>query len=150
MSFSDRQAGFEYSLQEAKAKRDRRRVERGQAQQRRRVQNARPERVPRPLLEASERWHRQCEVCDGEPAAHAHHCVREQLLRRFARTYGFDYGTARFDVRNRLWVCESCHEAHHRASRRVPLSALPARVWEFAREHKLDWALEREYRSEAA
>lgn len=54
----------------------------------------------------------------------AHHVVYEQHLT----------AEQRWDRRNALSVCRKCHDGHHAASRRIPLSALTEDNWAFARE----------------
>ena len=148
-SASLRQAEHEARLAAETVRKDRRRQQRAQATRKRKTESARPERIARTHLGAAENWHRMpwlqlCEVCNENPADEAHHAIKEQILRRLRR-YGVDFQTVRFDVRNRLWVCRSCHEPHTNASKRIHVSCLPAPVFEFADELKLEWALEREY-----
>ena len=56
---------------------------------------SRPKLIPVMHLTAAEEWHsvpwlQQCEVCGTKPAEQAHHAIREQILRRFAYSYGYD------------------------------------------------------------
>jgi hypothetical protein len=91
-----------------------------------------------------------CAVCgrpDCQPVA-GHHLIRQQVLRKEAALRGFDFETVRWDLRNQLPTGEPCHASHHNASRRIARAVLEAhapRVFEFARELDLGWALDREY-----
>jgi cytochrome c553 len=154
LSLNPAQRAYEARMAKAAEKRAARKVERAK---RKLGGLARP----KPQTIASEHrggadvWHRMpwlqvCEVCHGRPADHAHHILREQALRRFAGIYGFDFQVARFDVRNRFWICERCHSRHHTAAARIPLDALPGRAFEFACEIGLNWLLDREYASRGA
>lgn len=59
---------------------------------------------------------------------HAHHVVPSRTLRaRGLHAY-------RCDPRLGVWLSADAHERHEDASRRVPWTALPARVWNIARE----------------
>jgi hypothetical protein len=72
-------------------------------------------------------WNRVCASCGGRTyfgGCDAHHVVYKQHLPV----------ELRWDPRNALPVCDDCHERHHNASRRIPLSALTAQNLEFARE----------------
>lgn len=79
------------------------------------------------------RWHagepRECEnpACrGGYQRVSAHHCVYRQAI---ARANG-----DKWDPRNRLMLCNSCHSSHHARGRVVPLAVLPASVFEYAVE----------------
>ena len=61
-----------------------------------------------------------------EGATDAHHIVYEQELRKCC--------LPRWDRRDGIALCRPCHDAHHNASRRIPLSALPDQALEFAFE----------------
>jgi 5-methylcytosine-specific restriction endonuclease McrA len=53
-----------------------------------------------------------------------------------------------WDPRNAMPVCDPCHERHHNASRRIPLSALSEENLEFASEvlgEAAPYYLERRY-----
>lgn len=69
-----------------------------------------------------------CEVCKAIGFVRRHHIVREQHV----RLEGGDC----WNVDNALWVgvdftCR-CHDLHHNASRRIPLSLVPLRAVAFA------------------
>lgn len=69
-------------------------------------------------------------VCWGpeDRRFHAHHVLSQHELRaRGLREY-------RADPRLGVWLSDDAHERHENASRRVPWTALPARVWDVARE----------------
>jgi hypothetical protein len=71
-----------------------------------------------------------------------------QVLRREARRLGFDFARVRWDTRNRLAICELCHERHHsrhRPIKRAVLERHAPKVFQFARELGLSHVLEREY-----
>lgn len=55
-----------------------------------------------------------------------HHVVYRQHVRR--------EGGDEWDPRNALPLCDSCHSRHHRRSRVIALSVLPASALEFASE----------------
>jgi 5-methylcytosine-specific restriction endonuclease McrA len=61
---------------------------------------------------------------------HAHHVVYQQHIDE----------AVRWDPRNAMSTCSVCHEAHHNASRRIPLSRLSSTHLEFAREVLGDYA----------
>lgn len=82
----------------------------------------RPRLPPPDRLAASEwresvmrraRW--RCEACGGR-AAHAHHVVYDQELRRRSLW--------RWDPRNGMAVCLFCHERHHNRSRPIHVDKL--------------------------
>lgn len=113
---------------------------------------------PKPLSvsarEKSEAWHRgigcTCMVCGNtyRVECDAHHIVPLQTLRREAKRLGFDFERVRWDRRNRLACCRICHERHtsrHRPISRSVLVRHASKVFQFARELNLTWALDREY-----
>ena len=112
---------------------------------------SRPKPIPVEHRSAAEEWHnmpwlQQCEVCRTKPAEQAHHAIREQILRHFAYSYGFDFEVVRWDKRNRIWICgEKCHEPHTQASKRIHVSTLRPETFEFITEFGFVWALEKEY-----
>lgn len=67
-----------------------------------------------------------CAAGCGMAATDAHHVVYEQELRK--------RGLPRWDARDGLPVCRTCHEAHHNGSKRLPLHLLPTVSLEFAFE----------------
>lgn len=149
-SANARQAAYEERMRADIERRERRRTEKAERSRKRRARQAAPEAIPPVYKSAAEEWHRMpwlqiCEACREHPADEAHHVIKEQTLKKFAKSYGFDLQIARFDVRNRLWVCSGCHVPHTNASKRIHVSVLQPRHFEFADEHKLTWALEREY-----
>lgn len=68
--------------------------------------------------------HPLCE--DPHRPSHEHHVVYEQHVKR--------EGGDRWDPRNALRLCVSCHSSHHRRGRVVPLVALRDENYEFAAE----------------
>lgn len=149
-SASAHQAAYEERMRADVERRERRRIDKAERSRKRRARQAAPEVVPPVYRSSADEWHRMpwlqvCEVCHEHPADEAHHVVKEQTLRKFARSYGFDFQAVRFDVRNRLWVCSRCHAPHTNASKRIHITVLQPRHFEFAEEHKLTWMLEREY-----
>lgn len=73
-----------------------------------------------------------CAACDRVGWLVRHHCVYAQHLP--------EDPAVRYDLRNALplgglsvSVC-ACHELHHTAGLRLPLSLIPAKAWEFAIE----------------
>jgi hypothetical protein len=89
-----------------------------------------------------------CVACCKRPAVEGHHIIRLQVLRREAKNRGFDFDLVRWDARNRLPLCKHCHANHH--SRAAPLSKelllrVARWVYDFASEHDLTWAIDREY-----
>ena len=76
-------------------------------------------------------------VCIGE--VQGHHILSKQLLRR--RGLFFEM----LDHRNRLAVCEHRHEQHTTGYKPIPRAALPASVFEFAKELDLEWWLDKHY-----
>lgn len=74
-----------------------------------------------------------------------HHTIKQQTIRREARSRKLDVATWLWDPRNGIPLCERCHEKHTLAVQRVPGYLLPIRVWEFARDLGLEWALEKEH-----
>lgn len=61
-------------------------------------------------------------------AFHAHHVISQHELRARG-LHGY-----RCDPRLGVWLSADAHERHENASRRVPWTALPARVWDVAGE----------------
>lgn len=90
-----------------------------------------------------------CAVCERARAVQGHHIIRAEVLRREARRLGYELRDVMWDRRNRLPVCQICHERHHNRSRPIARAVLRrvARggVFDFARELGLEPALEREY-----
>jgi hypothetical protein len=96
----------------------------------------------------------RCACGCGRWAANRHHCVYEAELRRLWRSAGEDHqrrvrtptagnplsesyanlSVLLDDPRNLVPVAFHCHGAHHNASRRLPMHALPDAVFEFAAE----------------
>lgn len=67
----------------------------------------------------------RCVGC-GRRGVHRHHAVYEQHIDR-------EGGNAR-DQRVLVWVCRSCHDAHHARTAPLPVRVLPDGVFEFAAE----------------
>jgi hypothetical protein len=153
------QQQVEESLRLADRKREQRRAEKADATRRRQTaaadRRARRAAVSEQEQEAKDRWLHwhpieQCEACHEEPAAQAHHAIREQVLRRFARDYGFVFGEVRWDRRLRILLCTCCHTNHTARSQRLPFSILRPETIALAEELGLGWSLDREYPVEAA
>lgn len=93
----------------------------------------------------------RCVVCDRTSAEalkatgfghQAHHAIRQQVLRRLGLELLL------WAPGNAVATCEEpCHRRHTNRQRRIPRSALPARVFEFVGAHGLEVELEREYPS---
>lgn len=86
---------------------------------------------------------RSCLGC-GAPATDAHHICYRQVLRRELP----DQPDAETDVRNGLPLCRQCHANHHARRVVLPVSVLPAALWEFAAGAGLVWWVERFYQGE--
>lgn len=88
-------------------------------------------------------WQRGCEIhenkslCEG--SVQACHLIPKQALRR-RRLYD-----AVWDVRNGIGACERAHRRSDSGIERFPADAIPDEAWEFAREHGLEWMLEKLY-----
>jgi 5-methylcytosine-specific restriction endonuclease McrA len=83
--------------------------------------------------EAERQWktalRRRCqnpECGDGSGKLQIHHVVYEQHVKH--------EGGNRFDPRNGMTLCQSCHGSHHGRSRVIPVSALSDGALEFATE----------------
>lgn len=148
----------EAAIHRARMQREARRRDRADATRRRHAASARKRltRAPESPQEtaAKERWLdwpiiAMCEHCRVEVATDAHHALREQVLRRFARDHGYDFTVARWDRRLRILLCRSCHESHTNRSRRLPWTVLRAETIEAAEDLGLLPQLEREYGSAA-
>jgi hypothetical protein len=149
VSASPAQTRFEESLRRERQRREAKKAGSG-LKRARGPKPSRPRPIPGEHRPAAEEWHnmpwlQQCEVCHEEPARDPHHCIKEQTLRQFAYSYGYDFEVVRWDIRNRLWVGADCHERQTNASRRIHICKLPPRVFEFSHEFGFDWALEKEY-----
>lgn len=96
----------------------------------------------------AESYMRDCAACGdgGGPTGYgirAHHVVYRQHLS----------AELEWDTRNAMPVCDDCHEKHHNASSRIPLSALSQENLEFANEvlgEAAGYYLERRYGSGVA
>lgn len=89
-----------------------------------------------------------CVVCQQRPATEGHHIIKEQVLRRYSTSNGYDVEDVRFDPRNRLGVCKDCHANHHSRARPITRETLwrfARWVFDFARTVDLEWVLDREY-----
>jgi hypothetical protein len=149
VSASNAQTRFEESLRRERQRREAKKAGSSLARSNG-PKPSRPKPIPVEHRSAAEEWHnmpwlQQCEVCGEEPARDPHHCIKEQTLRHFAYSYGYDFEVVRWDGRNRLWVGADCHERHTNASRRIHARQLPAHVFVFSHEYGFDWALEKEY-----
>lgn len=69
----------------------------------------------------------------------AHHVVTQQQLRKAGRH------DLLWDPANGMTICEGAHAKHTKASRRIPLSRVPARARRFAAEHGFAHVLARYY-----
>jgi hypothetical protein len=100
-------------------------------------------------------WHRGiegtvCVACQQRPAVDAHHIIKVQTLRKEATRLCFDFETVRWDTRNRLGLCRTCHGDHHSGKARLTHELLwrfAPKVYEFAERLGLEYALERDYAS---
>ena len=103
--------------------------------------------------QAAEQWKADieglpCAQCGATEGIQAHHPLKQQWLRVAAAMLGLDFEALRWDQRNRMPVCETCHSRHHLAVRRISRGVLVAacpRVFEMAGELSLVAQLEREY-----
>lgn len=81
-----------------------------------------------------------CEVCGERPATCGHHVFKQQWLRDYHRSRVARALRVRplkallSDVRNRMQVCEECHDAHERHCPAIPRAKVPASAWEFTAE----------------
>jgi hypothetical protein len=146
----ERTVRFQDALCRGDENRELRRIEKAKRTRRRRIDATRPQSVSGEHEELREAWYhrslsQQCEVCCERPANDAHHVVKEQTLRRHAYDYGYDFEVVRWDVRNRLWTCRPCHEAHTGAAQRIHTSKLRPDTFEFVAEYGFEWAIRREY-----
>ncbi len=90
-----------------------------------------------------------CVICNAA-AIHskAHHIITQQELRKVALRLGRDLESIRWDRRNRLWLCERHHTAHHSRMKPITWAVLEQhapKVFQFARELGLTPWLERTY-----
>lgn len=78
-----------------------------------------------------------------------HHALRQQVIKREANRlglFGENLIRALWDRRNRMPVCDPCHEGHHGSPPvRIPLSCVPESAYDFADELGLIGELERDY-----
>lgn len=89
--------------------------------------------------------HRErCVVCGTRSNLDGHHVVPRRVLIR--------NGFADFvmDRRNRAAACRRCHESHECRHRPILRGELPASVFEFAAELRLEWYIDRHYPVEVA
>jgi hypothetical protein len=101
---------------------------------------------------ARQRWteearKRPCAMC-GRGPSQGHHVITQQELKHVARAKRVLLMTIRWDLRNMLPLCESCHERHHKGICRVPLLLafrLCPGLDDFARECDRMWWLARYY-----
>lgn len=94
-------------------------------------------------------------ACGGECAVHrgrdedcegpleAHHVITQQQLRDEGRH------DLLWDWRNGMALCELAHRRHTRAVERVPRRVVPTRAMAFAREHGLEYLIDRYYTQES-
>lgn len=98
-----------------------------------------------------------CVVCSYDPldppegdfrVIRGHHVLRKTVIKREAYRLGlFGENLIRViwgDVRNRLPVCDPCHERHH-GSEPMRLELVPAVAYDFAEELGLVGIMERDY-----
>lgn len=93
-------------------------------------------------------WVQPCAMCGGS-RAQAHHIITQQQLRRANSRLRTDVRLLLWDDRNRLALCERCHQRHHSRSRPVTWLVLERHapgVFEFAAELGLTGWLQRTYR----
>lgn len=85
----------------------------------------------------------ECQVhefaTDCEGPLEAHHVITQQQLRHAGRH------ELLWSPRNGMTVCELAHTRHTKAVLRIPLSALPARALEFARDYGFGHLIDRYY-----
>lgn len=82
--------------------------------------------------------------CEG--VIEAHHVIPKRRLRNLPKPH---YPTTlkhqmAADPRNGVPVCQRHHHLLTVRARLLPREALPQEVWEFAAEHAIEWALDRE------
>lgn len=90
---------------------------------------------------------RPCVMC-GDVNVEIHHVITQQVLRRIARRDSLDVEHLRWDRRNALALCPSCHQGHHSAHGRIPRQILKRwcpHVFEMADELGVRAWLERTY-----
>jgi len=91
-----------------------------------------PEAAPRPLKRRKRKenppgtkakraaWYgareKRCAVCGSKHGLQGHHTLHRQHLRA--------EGADEWDLRGELTVCDPCHDDHHAAVKRIPVSAL--------------------------
>ena len=94
--------------------------------------------VPRDWTRRVFEMHGAVCVVTGQRAHQAHHAIPVQVLIRegLAEHAG--------DPRNGVPVTKRVHERHEQAVERILVACLPASVFEFAREHGIDWYLDNE------
>lgn len=84
----------------------------------------------------------RCAMCGRPGHCDAHHVLPVKTLKKLGLHEHL------WDSRNGLALGRGachCHEAHENRMRPVPRSKLPEAALEFAREHGLEWRLERLY-----
>lgn len=90
-----------------------------------------------------------CAVCRADAAcSKAHHIITRQRLRRKAREMGVDPERLLWDTRNRLWLCDRHHAAHHARSKPIGWTVLEQhapKAFQFAEEVESTLWLERTY-----
>lgn len=114
-------------------------------------------RQRKPPMSASERemaaaWARggqtkACVVCRARNPS-GHHIVTQQRLKAKASEMGVPAHRLLWDRRNRLWLCERHHLAHHDRSKPITWELLQRhapKVFQFVRELDLEPWLERRY-----
>lgn len=77
-----------------------------------------------------------------------HHAIRRQIIERLATEAGLDVLATAWDTRWMMHVSDDEHERHTNRSRRLPLTRVPERAWQAARD--LDRALVAAGRPETA
>jgi hypothetical protein len=94
-----------------------------------------------------------CAVCGSGVRVQGHHVAEKQWIKTVARLLMYSVVErlrALWDTRNRLWICERCHMAHHgfvegrRIRREVVLAACPE-LLAFLDEHGLWFRFDRAY-----
>jgi hypothetical protein len=85
-----------------------------------------------------------------------HHAIYKQRIRRWVESMAYElrFGPGEisrllaiwcWDLRNRVWLCESCHTNHHSRFSPLPQVCLPDSVWQFAADIGMTGDLERDY-----
>lgn len=89
---------------------------------------------------------------DAHSIHDAHHIVPARYIRRYVRSLRLDAPEAAkllarllYDPRNGLCLCRRDHDKHETGYTRVPRELIPSKAFQFARELKLDYVIDRFY-----